>query len=246
MIFFGFILLAVAVGCYFGGRSQAGQLRTISATDTYSAQMAQDLFSQVVPTLGAEALAQACEVAGVIEAEPPLSAPLSGAPCVAYSLQVSREYEADVTTTDSNGAKKTTTERRSDTVESREQKVRFYVRDATGRVLVDAEGAELDLAGSIDRTDVPPAHAPARTLGYRRVERMLPVGAQVYIMGTIVANAGTPMVARDPRGKHKFLISRRSEQELISDAKSAARWFYYAAGGAGGVGLVLLFVGLIW
>ncbi len=246
MIFFGFILLAVAVGCYFGGRSQAGKLRTISVTDTYSAQMVQDLYSQVVPTLGAEALAQVCEVAGVIEAEQPLSAPLSGTPCVAYSLQVSREYEADVTTTDSNGVKKTTTERRSETVESREQKVRFFVRDATGRVLIDPAEAELDLAASIDRTDVPPAHAPARTLGYRRAERMLPVGTQVYILGTIVANAGTPVIARDPRGKQKFLISRRSEQELISEASSAARWFYYAAGGAGGVGLVLLVAGMIW
>lgn len=246
MIFFGFILLAVAVGCYFGGRSQAGKLRTLSATDTYSAQMAQDLFSQVVPTLGAEALAQACEVAGVIEAEQPLAGPLSGAPCVAYSLQVSREYEADVTTADSNGVKKTTTERRSDTVESREQRARFFVRDATGRVQIDPEAAELDLADAIDRTDVPPAHAPARTLGYRRVERNLPVGTQVYILGTIVANAGAPVIARDPRGKHKFMISRRSEQELISDAASAARWFYYVAGGAGGVGVVLLFVGLIW
>lgn len=245
MIIFGVILLLVAVGCFFGGRSQVGKQRLLSATDTYTAQLAQDLYGQVVPALGTDALAQACELAGVIEAEQPLAAPLSGTACVAYSLQVTREFEADVTTTDSSGTRKTTVERRSESVEDRTQRVRFFVRDETGRMLVDPEGAEIDLADSISRTEPPPAGAPTRTTGYRRVERVLPVGTRVYVLGTIVAGAGTPMVARGPRGKQKFLISRRSEQELFSAAGSAARWFYYVAGGAGALGVVLVVIGLV-
>jgi hypothetical protein len=54
------------------------------------------------------------------------------------------------------------------------------------------------------------------------------------------------MIARSPRDhKQKFIVSRRSERELTSAAASAARWFYYAAGGTGTVGLVLLIMGMI-
>ena len=80
-----------------------------------------ELYNRVVPALGGEALAQPCEVAGTIEADAPLTAPLSNSACVAYTYQVTREYEEDVTTTDSNGKATTETQQRSDEFVSRPQ-----------------------------------------------------------------------------------------------------------------------------
>jgi hypothetical protein len=68
MVFFSIVLIVIAIGCFFGARSQVGQLRAMSAADTFTAQMLQELYQRVVPSLGGEALAQACEVAGTIEA----------------------------------------------------------------------------------------------------------------------------------------------------------------------------------
>lgn len=248
MIFFGIVLLAIAAGCFFAARGQAGRARTIGATDTFTAQMLQDLYNRVVPTLGGEALAQPCEVAGTIEADAALSAPLSGGACVAYTRTVTREYEEDVTTTDSAGKTSTSVARRSETVETNQQRVRFFVRDATGRVLIDPEQAELDLVDSGSRYDAaqPKPGDKTRTLGYRYQEQSLAIGTQVYILGTVIDGGGQPTIARSPRDpKQKFLISRRSERELITDATNSARWFYYAAGGCGAVGLVLLVIGLL-
>jgi len=248
MVFFGIVLIVIAIGCFFGARSQMGQVRTMSATDTFTAQMLQELYQRVVPSLGSDALAQACEVAGTIEADAALSAPLSGTACVAYTRTVTREYEEDVTSTDSTGKTITTPTRRSEVVENNQQRVRFFVRDATGRVQLDPEQAELDLSETYNKYE-PAATVSGdrvRTLGYRYQEQALPIGTQVYVLGCVVDGGGQPMVARSPRDpKQKFIVSRRSERELTTAAASAARWFYYAAGGAGLVGVVLLVMGLI-
>jgi hypothetical protein len=210
--------------------------------------MLTDLYSRVVPAVGGEALAQACEVTGTIEADAPLSAPLSKTACVAYSYTVTREYEEDVSTTDEHGKTTTKTEQRTETVSNDDRRTRFFVRDATGRVLIDPADAEIDLADSGSRFD--PAQgatlARTRTLGHRHHEQSLAVGTSVYILGCVVDGQGQPMIACGPKDrKQKFIISRRSERELAASAASAARWWYYGAAGAGALGLVVLLIGIV-
>jgi hypothetical protein len=248
MIIFGVILLIIAAICFFVGRGQAGKLSAMNAADTFTAQMLQDLYARVVASVGGDALAQPCEVTGTIETDAPLAAPISGQPCVAYVYTVTREYEEDVTSTDSDGKKKTETVHHSETVSTDERHARFYVRDATGRTLVDPENADLDLAEAGNRYDAaqPKGHERTRTLGYRHEVRALPVGAQVYVLGCVVDGAGEPTVASGPSDKgYKFLISRRGERELADDAAKSARWFYYATAGSGAIGAVLVALGLL-
>ena len=248
MIFFGIVLLIVAIVCFFVARGQSGKLRAMNAADTFTAQMLQDLHGRVVSSVGPEALAQPCEVTGTVESDAPLSAPVSGMACVAYVHTVTREYEEDVTNTDSNG--KTTQEmaRRSETIETSQRRAPFYVRDATGRVLVNPEDADLDMVEAGGRFDAaqPKPGERARTLGFRHAVQALPVGAQVYVLGCAVDSGGQPAIARGPRDrKQRFLISRRSERELAGSAASWARGLYYAAGGLGALGVALLVLGLL-
>jgi hypothetical protein len=248
MIVGGVILLIVALICFFIARSQASQLQAMNAADTYTAQLLTDFHKQVTSTLGADALAQPCEVEGVIECDAPLTAPLSGMACVAYTRTITREYEEDVTTTDAEGKSQTTTERRSETLENEDRRVNFWVRDATGRALVNPEAAELDLVETANRYETAPApgFGRTRTLGQRSVEHALALGTKVYVLGCAVDLQGQPAIARGPRdSKAKFLISRRSEHELAQSAASWSRNLYYAAAGSGVLGLVLLVVGLV-
>lgn len=246
MIFFGAILLIVAAVCFFMARGQRSRLSAMNAADTFTAQMLQDLYTRVVASVGGEALAQPCEVSGTIEAGEALAAPISGTPCVAYVHTVTREYEEDVTTTDADGKTKTETVRRSETIETNERRADFYVRDATGRVLIKPEGAELDLAEVGSRYDAAgKGGGRTRTLGHRHAVKALPIGARVYVLGCAVDGGTQPAIACGPRGKGlEFLVSRRGERELAGDAAKAARWFYYATAGSGVLGLVLLVLGL--
>lgn len=248
MIFIGVILLIAAVVCFFVARGQAGRAQAMSSADTYTAQMLADLYKQVSGSVGADALAQQCEVAGVIECDKPLTGPVSGAACVAFSRSVVREYEEDVTTTDDKGHRETKTEQRTETMESEDRRVPFWVRDDSGRVLVNPDEAELDLVDTANRFEnAPPAAASGRTrtLGYRYAEQALTVGTRVYVLGCAMDGHGQVQVAHNPRGKQQFIISRRTEQELMRSAASSARGFYYASLGCGAAGLLLLGLGLL-
>jgi hypothetical protein len=247
MIVGGILLLIVAVVCYFIARGQAGKLQAMNAADTYTAQMLSDLHGRVTASLGAEALAQPCEVEGVIESDAPLIAPLSKTACIAYTYAVTREYEEDVTSTDSEGKRTTQTQRSSETLESEDRRANFWVRDATGRALVAPESADLDLVETANRFDAAPmpGYARRRDLGRRSVERALAVGTQVYVLGCAVDHQGQPAIGRNPKdSKAKFMISRRGERELAQSAASWSRNLYYVAAGSGIVGLLLIGLGL--
>jgi hypothetical protein len=247
MIVGGILLLIVALICYFIARSQAGKLKAMNAADTYTAQMLSDLHSRVTAALGGEALAQPCEVEGVIESDAPLNTPLSNTACVAYTYQVSREYEEDVTSTDSEGKQVTRTERGSESLESEDRRVNFWVRDATGRALVIPDNADLDLVEITNRFEAAssPGFARRRDLGRRSVEQALAVGTRVYVLGCAVDYQGQPAIGRSPKeSKARFMISRRSERELTQSAASWSRNLYYAAAGLGIVGLLLIVFGL--
>jgi hypothetical protein len=248
MIFGGILLLIVAVVCYFIARSQAGKLRAMNAADTYTAQMLSELHARVTASLGAEALAQPCEVEGVIESDAPLIAPLSKTACVAYTYAVTREYEEDVTATDSEGKTTTQTERRSEQLESEDRRANFWVRDATGRTLVAPESADLDLLETSNRFEAAPTpvYSRRRDLGRRSVEQALAVGTQVYVLGCAIDHQGQPAIGRSPKDtKARFMVSRRSERELSQSAASWSRNLYYVAAGSGVTGLALLVLGLV-
>lgn len=246
-IIFGVIALIIAVILVFVARGQQRRLATMSAAETYTAELLGELHQRIVPTLGAEALQQQCELAGTIECDKPLTAPLSGTRCVAYTQRVTREYEEEVTETDDKGRRTTRTRRGSETVESHDKHVTFWVRDSTGRTAVDPRGAELDLPETEERFEkASDGRGRRRTLGYRHEEHALAVGKQVYILGYAVDCQGQPRVARHPRDdKARFLISWRSEQELMRSAASGQRTANLGALGLGILGVVLVVIGLV-
>ncbi|MEI7769795.1 MAG: E3 ubiquitin ligase family protein [Chloroflexales bacterium] len=248
MLIGGVILIIIAVICFFVARSNAGSLAAMNATDTYTAQLLGEVYRKIAGSIGASDLAQPCEIAGSIESESPLAGPISGRPCVAYSYTETREYEERVTSTDSNGKQVTTVERRSEQLKSEDRRVKFYVRDATGRTLVLPEGADLDLEDSGSRFDEvqQPWSGLTRTLGQRHVEQSIAPGTQVYILGCAVDHQGAPAVARHPTNtSQRFLVSRKSERELAGSAAAWARGMYYAAAAAAVIGMVLTILGLL-
>ncbi len=244
----GIIFLIIAVICFFVGRGQAGRLRAMNAADTYTAQLLTDIHTRVISTLGADALAQQCEVEGVIECDAPLTGPVSGTACAAYSYTVTREYEEDVTKKDEKGNVTKSTERKNETVQSEDRRANFWVRDATGRTLVCPEGAEQDLTETGSRYDASRKGAAGRTrtLGHRHAEQSLPVGTKVYVLGCAVDHGGKPMIGCNSRDKkQQFIISRRSERELAQSASTSARGFKIAAAASGVLGLVLVLFGIV-
>ncbi len=264
MIIGGVILLILAGIFFWVSRSQKGKLDDMNAVDTYNAALLGELHTRVVTMLGSEALAEPCELEGVIEADQPLKAPLSGTPCVAYTLTVTREYEEDQTSTDSEGKTTTSTVRGSDTMESNSNQIDFWVRDDSGRTLVRPEGADLDMKQSKEEfkptasggsstisfglftINVPRETGRRRTLGYRATEEILETGLRVYVLGCAGDHNGSVAVMKAPKHKpQRFMVSRRTERELAASAASWSKNMSYAAAGSGVLGLILLVLGMI-
>jgi hypothetical protein len=117
----------------------------------------------------------------------------------------------------------------------------FWVRDATGRVLVDPLTAELDLQALDERYEVLTASSGGSERRAWHIEKGLLVGHQVYVLGYISEQSGQPALRRHPRDRDKkFIISYRSEQELSRATNRRANLFYTLAAlsGVGGILLV--------
>jgi hypothetical protein len=248
-VFFGILFLGIAGGLFYAARNQKGKATSMAATETSTAQLLGDIHKNIVETLDAESLNERCEVKGVVECDAPLTAPLSDKPCVAYKKLVTRQYEEEVTETDSDGKQETKTQRGHETVESNDQRVNFWVRDETGRIMVDPTDAELDMQQTDERYDDERDSAWStnrrRTLGHTTTEHALEVGTEVYILGFLVDVQGQPAITRPRTGKERFLISWRREEELSQAAEGSSRNFEIGAYVCAGLGVVLLIMGFL-
>jgi len=262
----GGVLVVAGVGLFLGSGSQRRKVYAMKSTDTSPAADLAGLAESVAKEIGAGSFTQATEVKGAIECDTPLTGELSGRPCVHYTMSIRREWEETVSKSDSQGRRTQDTRKGSDTVASNTRSTKFRVKDATGVIDVDPTGAKIDgekavsqfrpgepMGGTLEfggvRINLPGfGGGGRRTVGYRYEETILPVGAQVYVLGEASDAGGTLSVRKPSKKDARFLISVQSEEELVRKAGSAARGLSIAAAVSAAVGVVLAvlaFLGII-
>jgi hypothetical protein len=187
------------------------------------------------------------ELKGTAESEQPLVSFLAGQWCVWYSWNVDEHWSRTVTEsyTDSQGKRQTRTRHESgwtQVANGGEQSL-FYVRDDSGMLRVDPEGATIESVDIFDETcdrghplyyGKGPREAIAHSDHERRfVEQAVPLHARIYVVGharerrdvvapEIAAHADAPL----------FLISTRTETQVAS----GLAWRFW---GLGLLGLIL-------
>lgn len=174
--------------------------------------------------------------------------------CAYYSARVIREYLERDRNDDRSGP-----DRRSETVAHNEQFASFFVEDPSGRVAVNADGAEVDAKQVVNRFerhtggDGPSVSLGGvtlnlsggeRTLGYRYTESILPVDVPVYVLGTVQEDGGIGSPQPDDK-EQRFVISHRSEEDLSQSLTKTARWMGIGAIGALIIGVVLAVIGVV-
>ena len=165
------------------------------------------------------------EVKGEALAEWPLTSYLAQTRCVWYRYTVDEEWERTETVRDKDG--KTHTETRSgwDTVASDEVAAPFSLRDDTGTLHVNPQGATMDgvrvFSESAGRWDAlyfekGPANELFHTTHRRRfTEHAIPVGSQLYVLGParLRDDAAEVEIAHE-KGAEAFMISMQDEAAL--------------------------------
>ena len=254
LLFFGVLLLVLAVIFFFIGRSQKNRLDALNASEATTTDFLHKTHARIATALGADAFVQPSALHGVIECARPLKTPTGGLEAIAYRRRVVREYEERVSNTNSNGKTEVTWQKKTDEIESQERRTNFQLRDEHGVITVMPEDAELELEDGINQFEEAPraskvslAVGSRRELGRRTIEEIFPVGVQVSVIGCAIDYQGKPVIAKGPSDKKiKFIINRKSLRELASSAANTAKNMQYAAVGTGSVGVLLTLLGLIF
>jgi len=177
------------------------------------------------------------EVKGMLRVRAPLKAEFSGQPAAYYKCEIEREetyYERD-----SNGRDERKT--RTTTVYSNMKYGQCLVEDASGKVGLDFDGAEVEAVQVVNEPTAPPGGGGGggviggvlsalsnSNATYRRKESILAPDIAVYVLGEVREGGLIGKPASGSKNKI-FVISHKSEEERTKSLTSTTRWLLIVA-----------------
>lgn len=256
----GSVLLLIAIGLYWGARHNAERAFQMRRAETATVKGLKELAEAVGsdPAVGKGNFRQLAEIKGTAVCDRPLTSELAQAACVHYTFTVTREYEEKYWETDSKGNQVQRTRRGSEQVAHNTRTVPFQLDDGTGTIgLSSLEGASLDLVKS--HSSFQPASGGmqigsfllnlaglgSNTLGFRYEEKILPVGQRLYALGEASDASGSLELVRPSQKNDLFIVSVKSEEELVKNAKTASTGLTIGAVVALLAGLAVVVIGVL-
>ncbi len=177
-------------------------------------------------------------VEGAIQVAQPFSAPISGRPCIHYTIEVERTIEKIEST--ENGTKKT---KSKNTVVNDQGGTVFYVNDGSGPISVDAREKvdTKDMVKSFEQgqnaafgdvtwgsytAKVPPHVGEGYPLEIKVTEKIVPAEGNVFALGKL-ANG---VIARPDGMLGKLVLSTKGREKLLGGTKRNVMIAAVAAG----------------
>ncbi len=231
----GIILLVISAVMFFTRRNQQQKLFSIKRARSVTASELTDTAGAVADEIGGGNWRDYVKLWGQITTEEPLRSEHKQEPCVHYVSTVTREYE------EKNEEGKL--ERKTDRVSHHRQSTKFWLKDNTGSILVNPDGADIDSVNIMD--EFREERSSDSTLGYRYAESVLPVGQDILVVGAASDLTGQVVIGKPVQADHKYLISLKDEERLATATSQNAQNTGIAMFVCLGLGAVLLIWGLI-
>ena len=166
------------------------------------------------------------EVKGSVMSDAPLQTYLTEKPSVWYEWSISEHWKKTERYRDKDGNQKTRTKSGWRKVDSGGSFQSFFLKDDTGELLIEPEGAKVDAPSTMSSSCSPtdpfyyekgPGRAIANSTHRRRFsERSLTPNDELYILGPakLRQEVAKPMIAQSKEAKYYF-ISTKSETQII-------------------------------
>ena len=166
------------------------------------------------------------EVKGSVMSDAPLQTYLTEKPSVWYEWSISEHWKKTERYRDKDGNQKTRTKSGWRKVDSGGNFQSFFLKDDTGELLIEPEGAKVDAPSTMSSSCSPtdpfyyekgPDRAIANSTHRRRFsERSLTPNDELYILGPakLRQEVAKPMIAQSKEAKYYF-ISTKSESQII-------------------------------
>ena len=263
LIGLGCLLLIAGAAAWIGHHGLQRTRADMSEAKARTVKELTEMAAAETRPVGGETFRLYCEVNGIGGCVEPVRSKIKNEPCLCYLTTVSREYEEH----DDQGSRT-----RTDRVYADRRHAAFWVQDGTGRISVDASGAEVDMVGVFEdyirSKDVGgeltvggitiggkltvggftwTVHTPSdvKTLGYWVRERVLPAGRRLYILGEVTDAGGTLHVAAPSEPDRHFIVSLRTEQELAEEISAKAKFAKAGAVVLAALGVFCILGGLV-
>jgi len=233
MVVVGIIFLVISLILFFIYREQNQKLFSIKSARSMTAAEVADTAGAVAAEIGGGSWRDYVKLWGEIVAEQPLYSEQKQAPCVYFESTVTRQYE----TRNKDGE----LEKRSEQVSRNRRSQPFWLRDRTGKIKIDPEGA------AIETIEIMNEFREARdgsTLGYRHTESVLPVGREVLVVGAVSDLTGDIVISKPVKSEHRYIISLKNEEVLSSQTSNNAQNVFYGILGCATLGVILVVLGL--
>ncbi|MCH2235138.1 MAG: E3 ubiquitin ligase family protein [Crocinitomicaceae bacterium] len=265
LIIGGLVVAVVGVILWIVMGKRAGKAAVLDLTDTSRVTDVNENYQSTLNSMGPNSFTHFCEVKGQAHADDPLKSDLAEAECVYFSSKVVHEYKVKERRKDSNGNYQTKWVNKSETVSENSQWANGWgVKDDTGFIAVNAAKSEIHTEqlfsnfeqgepGSNGGLNVKIGNFSLgiggnndyKTIGYRYSEEGIKVGSNLYVLGDANDRDGNLIVSKPIDKKQPFIVSTKSEDELMSGLGSAVKGFKIGAFAAWGVGGILVVVGIL-
>jgi hypothetical protein len=259
----GIVAAVLAFISFFVMKMVKKSLFTVLSSPKRSCGELQEVSRQVAEEIGAGMFSERCKVRGKIAAESPLIAEISGNPCVYYESKVYRKYEEVEVHTDADGSRKQTRETEEELLSSNKNHIPFKINDGTGEITVGLDGAEIGKTEKALDQFIPGEPESqtlsfgrfkfrledvntglSRTLGYRYEEDIIPLGAELMVVGEASDASGTLRMQEPEDHEYTYLATLETEQEYVKSAKTSIKIFGIAGAvlSIGAVALLAVYV----
>jgi len=254
-IIIGIVLAAIGGFLIYNRRSSLDKAMNVRYHETVKIQDVLEIYKSVAAGVGTGNYSGTIvEMKGLCLSKSPLKAEHSGTPVVYYNATVDRKYETTEQERDSEGRTRTVVRTHSDSVSSNTRSIKFYLNDGSGeQVMIDPEGASIDAIETFNSFEVNPPEGfnfgnfmtNSRTLGYQYRERSIPLNSQLYILGELSDRRGEIAVVKPSKEGENFIISTKSEEQIVADAQSSAAWQLYGGIALVVIGIIVAIVGAV-
>ncbi|WP_026998764.1 E3 ubiquitin ligase family protein [Eisenibacter elegans] len=250
----GFLLFGLSGLLVYLRKSALNKVLNVKYYETSKIADVVDNYNSIKDSVGEGHFSDVVELKGVGKANNPVRAEHTGQEVLYYKAEIIREYEVTVESRDNEGNVTRKKERRSDTMSTNSQYAQdAYVEDGSGQVIrLDLEGAELHPRQTLNefRNEAPSvggvlgsAISGSRTLGYRYREEVIPIGANLYVLGEASDRRGGLAIVKPADKKVNYIVSTKSEEEIVKSAEGSAQWQLIGAIASAVIGVGVIIAG---
>lgn len=244
------VLAIIGIFLWIGKNKKENKSGTLATHDTSDIKDVMELYESMRNSMGDGSFTHYVEIKGAAHTDSPITSELSNEPVVYYQAKVVHEYKKLERTKNSQGQMEEKWVDRSETVSDNSRWAPgFGVKDDTGFIEVDATKAELHtekLHSNYEPVDSGANSAMnikigsfsiglgqktpgIRSMGYRSEEFGIRMNTRLYVIGDANDRDSRLIVSKSLDKKQPFIVSVKSEDELMSGLESGANGMKWGA-----------------